>query len=187
MQKKNEPALQMQSTFAKLLRKIFQYSSRKSITIEEEAAFLHNYLNLEQIRFEQSVQIDFTVEEELLDGSYAIPPLLIQPIIENSFKHGLFHKTAEKKLTIKLKEEGAYLYCMVEDNGVGRKFNQQLNKTKRRTSGLTTTQDRLSILQENEQGTTHPHNNFKITDLKDTTGKPVGTCVELWIPFVKIK
>jgi len=185
MQKKNEPALEMQSTFAKLLRKIFQYSSRRSILIEEEEAFLDNYLNLEQIRFERSVQISFSIEDELLDDEYCIPPLLIQPIIANSFKHGLFHKKSAKKLTIQLKKETVYLYCIVEDNGVGRGFNQNAATSKRRTSGLTTTKDRLTILQENVVGEPHRNNNFKITDLKDTEGNALGTRVELWIPFVE--
>lgn len=185
MQKKNEPALQMQSTFAKLLRKIFQYSSRRSITIEEEEAFLNNYLNLEQIRFERSVEIHFEIEDELLDDEYCIPPLLIQPIIENSFKHGLFHKKSAKQLTITLKKEMVYLYCLVEDNGVGRSVNKNANAPKRRTSGLTTTRDRLTILQENVIGEQHPDDNFKITDLKDAEGNALGTRVEIWIPFVE--
>lgn len=180
LQHKNELALNMQSTFAKLLRKIFQYSNAPNITIEEEQAFLHNYLDLEQIRFEHQVNIKFIIEKELLDGHYCIPPLIIQPIIENSFKHGLFHKDSDRKLLIQLKKEEVYLHCVVEDNGVGRS-----NKKKhKRASGQNTTQERLNILQENIIKSPHPNNNFKITDLVNQEGKPIGTRVELWIPFV---
>jgi len=98
LQHKNELAMDLQSNFAKLLRKIFQYSSKRAIRIEQVEEFLNNYLKLEQIRFENTVAIDFEIEEILLEEEYCIPPLLIQPIVENSFKHGLFHKQTDLKL-----------------------------------------------------------------------------------------
>lgn len=180
LQHKNELAMELQSSFAKLLRKIFQNSSKKVISMEETKDFLDNYLNLEQIRFENQVHIDFEIEEELFDN-YFIPPLLIQPIIENSFKHGLFHKPTDKKLSIAIRKEGAYVYCSIEDNGVGRLVNAEIAK---RSSGLTTTQKRLLILQYDVLKVLHPHNNLKITDLKDANGAALGTRVELWIPFI---
>jgi ligand-binding sensor domain-containing protein len=185
LQHKNELAMDLQSNFAKLLRKIFQYSSKRAITIEQVEEFLNNYLNLEQIRFENGVKIDFEIEEVLIEEEYKIPPLLIQPIIENSFKHGLFHKASDRKLSIHLKREGAYLYCCVEDNGVGRKDKSGQPQVKR-SSGLSTTKERLAILQESVIKAKHPDNNFKITDLKNPNGKALGTRVELWIPFVTL-
>jgi ligand-binding sensor domain-containing protein len=183
LQHKNELAMDLQSNFAKLLRKIFQYSSKRAISIEQVEEFLNNYLSLEQIRFENTVDIDFQIEEILLDEEHRIPPLLIQPIIENSFKHGLFHKQKDLKLSIHLKQEGAYLYCCVEDNGVGRKNNG--NKTgPKRSSGLSTTKERLFILQESTIKKKHPHNNLRIIDLKNSEGVPLGTKVEIWIPFI---
>ena len=183
LQHKNELAMDLQSNFAKLLRKIFQYSSKRAITIEQVEDFLNNYLNLEQIRFENQVEIDFEIEEELIAEEYMIPPLLIQPIIENSFKHGLFHKATDRKLSIYLKREGLYLYCCIQDNGVGRKDKSDLPKIKQ-SSGLSTTKERLAILQGSTIKTKHPHNNLKITDLKNSDGTPAGTKVELWIPFI---
>ncbi len=186
MQHKNELAMDLQSNFAKLLRKIFQYSSKRAITIEQVEEFLENYLNLEQIRFENKVDIDFRIEEILLEDDYYIPPLLIQPVIENSFKHGLFHKKTNRHLTIVLKEAFPYLYCCVEDNGVGRKLPLK-RKKERRSSGLSTTRERLLILQQNIIKKPHPHHNLKITDLKNPDGSPKGTRVELWIPFITSK
>jgi len=184
LQHKNELAMELQSSFAKLLRKIFQYSSKKDISMEQIKDFLDNYLSLEQIRFENQVQIIFQVEEELFND-YFIPPLLIQPIIENSFKHGLFHKPTDKKLSIILKKEETYVYCCVEDNGVGRPPQIDSEKSKR-SSGLTTTQKRLFILQHDLLKVPHPNNNLKITDLKKEDGSSLGTRVELWIPFVRL-
>ncbi|WMX14684.1 histidine kinase [Aureispira sp. CCB-E] len=182
LQHKNELAMDLQSNFAKLLRKIFQYSSKKVISMDQIKDFLENYLNLEQIRFENQVQIDFKIEEDLLDG-YFIPPLLIQPIIENSFKHGLFHKPTDKQLKISIQKEGAYVYCCVEDNGIGRPAKTDMENVKR-SSGLKTTQKRLLILQQDVLKVPHPYNNLKITDLKTADGSSRGTRVEFWIPFI---
>ena len=182
LQKKNEAALMMQSSFARLLRKIFQYSNQEAISIEQVEDFINNYLDLEQIRFEYQVEIDFIVDDALEDDDCKIPPLLIQPIIENSFKHGLFHKETDKKMWIRLEKEDVYLYCFIEDNGVGRKTTAM----HQRSSGLNTTKERLKILQERIVKTAHPHDNLKITDLKDENGQPTGTRVELWIPFIQV-
>jgi len=71
----------------------------------------------------------------------------------------------------------------VEDNGVGWKKGSAKKQAKR-ASGLSTTKERLAILQASVLKTTHPHNNLKITDLKTLDGTSKGTRVELWIPFV---
>lgn len=182
LQSKNELAMSLQSNFAKLLRKIFQYSSKQAISIEQVEEFLQNYLKLEQIRFENQVEISFEVAEDLLEEEYYIPPLLIQPIIENSFKHGLFHKKEDRKLWIHLKKAEDYLWVCVEDNGVGR--SATIKKKTSRSSGLQTAQERLKILQATIMDKEHPENNLKITDLKDESGQAQGTRTEMWIPFV---
>lgn len=181
LQGKNEAAMKLQSNFAKLLRKIFQYSSQQNITIEQLSDFINNYLKLEQIRFDHKVDIDFEIDGVLYEEDYGVPPLLLQPVIENSFKHGLLHKNGEKKLSIKLTIEGDYLYAVVEDNGVGRTISETSDQT--RNSGLKTTFQRLNILQESKIGTPHPHQNIRITDLKNQSNLAIGTKVEIWIPL----
>lgn len=179
-------ALSFQNKFSKLLRKIFQYSGQISISIEQVIDFNKNYIALEQIRFKNEVHLDFDIDPSLLEEEYFISPLLIQPIIENSFKHGLLHKEQNKQLTIQLKHQPPYLYCIVQDNGIGRNI-EKLAKTQnspQRASGLKTTKNRLQLLQKSILKNNHPNENIQITDLKDEQGKAIGTKVELWIPFV---
>ena len=180
-------ALNMQTNFSKLLRRIFQYSGKVSISIDQLVDFLNNYINLEKIRFDTEIIIDFEISNELLNDDVYIPPLLIQPIIENSFKHGLLHKKEDKRLKIELAKEGNYLFCAIEDNGIGRKKKDNLLDVSRKSSGLKTTLDRLKLLQLTIMREKHPHNNMKITDLKNNDTEPVGTKVEMWIPFVDFK
>lgn len=181
LQGKEEAALKLQSNFAKLLRYIFEYSSQSAISIDQLVEFLNHYLNLERIRFEHGVHIDFKIDPALEEDDYYITPLLIQPILENSFKHGLLHQEKVRHLILELQQEGQHLYVRIQDNGKGRD-HQQLPKRK---SGLSTTMERLQLLQSSILGHPHEHKNIKITDLKDAQQNPTGTLVELWIPFVE--
>jgi hypothetical protein len=184
MRGNEEAALLLQNNFSKLLRKIFQYSGQMSISIEQLLEFLENYIGLEQVRMVDGVQIDLEVDPILLEEEYFIPPLLVQPILENSFKHGLLHRKRDRQLKIYIREEAPYLYCLIEDNGVGRKCKEGQQGSNYKSSGLKTTRNRLGLLQETVIGTEHPHGNIKMTDLKDKNNQPIGTRVELWIPFV---
>lgn len=178
-------ALALQNKFSKLLRKIFQYSGYFSISMEQLLEFIENYIDLEQIRFKEKVVVDISIDPILLEEDYFIPPLLVQPIIENSFKHGLLHREGGgAQLTIAFQKDTCYLYCIIEDNGIGRQPNNPVIQNNRNASGLKTTQARLDLLQQSVLKKTHPYHNIKITDLKDVNNQAVGTKVELWIPFV---
>ncbi|MBL4649168.1 MAG: histidine kinase [Aureispira sp.] len=185
LEDKDEAALELQGNFSKLLREIFQYSGEPSISIDQLIGFLENYISLEKIRFEDDVDVDIQIDKSLFEEDYFILPLLIQPIIENSFKHGLLQKQNNRKLYLELVNKTPYLYCVIIDNGVGRSSNTQNNS--QRASGLKTTQERLRILQESVIQKIHSHDNIKITDLKDNNQQSLGTKVELWIPFVDFK
>lgn len=180
---KETAALDLQTNFSKLLRKIFQYSSQKNISIEQLVTFLEGYIELEQIRFEHEIVVDIEVDEMLYEQDCFVPPLLVQPVLENSFKHGLLHRKGERKLELSLQYAPPYLYAVVEDNGIGRQ--QTINPLEqKKVSGLQVTQERLTILQQAKLQQTHPENNLKITDLKDDLGQALGTKVELWIALV---
>lgn len=185
LEDKDEAALALQTDFSKLLRKIFQYSAQPSISIDQLIDFLNNYINLEKIRFEEAIEVELKIDQSLFEEDYLIPPLLLQPILENSFKHGLLHKKGPKKLVLELSNKTPYLYAVVTDNGVGR--GPQMPHELQRASGLKTTQERLDILQQSVIKQPHPYHNINIKDLKDAQGQSLGTQVELWIPFVDFK
>ena len=100
-----------------MVRKTLSYSQNDFIDFEKEIQLLELYLSLEKLRFKK----DFVYTINTFNISdIEIPPMIIQPFIENAIVHGLLHKAGEKKLTInfELKET---LICIIEDNGVGRK------------------------------------------------------------------
>ncbi|MEM9545562.1 MAG: histidine kinase [Bacteroidota bacterium] len=176
-----EKAMNFLARFARLIRLIFEHSKGNTITLEEELEFINLYLDLEKLRFKNKVKIELTVDEEveLSKDLIQIPPLLIQPIIENSFKHGLFHKKGIGNLKIDFTIENDLLKIVVEDDGVGRKMSQKINaknSEKHVSSGISTTMERLKLLNFNVKD---KRNAFFVEDLYHEDGKAAGTKINL--------
>jgi len=167
---KQEQAMLYLSSFSKLIRSIFDYSKRREITLEEEIDFLKHYLNLEKLRFKNKIKVDFIIEPELEEYLYftKIPPLLLQPLVENAFKHGLFHKEENGYLLLRFSKEKTCLQFTIEDNGIGREKSKTINSKKQQyqshhSSGLQTIEERLKIINQKNLPSDFPA--FQIEDL----------------------
>lgn len=163
------------SKFGRLIRMIFEFSKHKRISLESEIEFLQHYLSLESLRFKDKVDIEFNISEEALEKSseLMIPPLLIQPIIENAFKHGLLHLESGGKLRIDLKLENEQVVCEIEDNGIGREKASMVNswmKKNRKSSGIAFTKERLGLLSHGPI-----HGELNIIDLYNEDQNSMGT------------
>jgi hypothetical protein len=104
------------TTFSNLVRRTLNYSEKDFIDFDQELKLLELYLSLERLRFKKD--FNYSIESKEI-GDIMLPPLLVQPFIENSLVHGLLHKEGIKnlKITFELKD---VLICTIEDNGVGR-------------------------------------------------------------------
>ncbi len=183
---KNDRKLAMQylSKFSNLMRLIMRFSRIKLITLNEELKFLKMYLDLEETRFGEKIKINLNVDDYLLENAdlIKIPPLLVQPIIENAFKHGLLHKKEKGNLVIDFQHRENVIKVTVQDDGVGREAAQAFNRwnnRKRASTGLLTTTQRLEILNNQDIQTSKPKD-VVITDLiNPETGIANGTKIEL--------
>ncbi len=182
-----EQAIDYLTQFAHLIRMIFEHSKEKVITLNQEIEFLNLYLELEKLRFKDKVTIKFNISHELKTSQQLVnvPPLLIQPIIENAFKHGLFHKGHGGKLLIDFQKKEDFLICIIEDNGVGRveaeKRNMNRNKNYE-SSGLSTSEKRLQIYNQSKNDAKNKENTYiKIVDLFNKQQQATGTRFELAI------
>lgn len=181
IQEDAKTALIYHAQFAKLMRLIFEYSNKLSIRIEKELEFLELYVSLEKMRFDKNITINFDIEDHLLDEEVELVPLLIQPLIENCFKHGLLHKKGDGQISVVMKNEANYIYSSIRDNGVGREQAAAFTSWKKQEKGKLSSQDiikeRLDILNQS-YGKNSQKDCFKITDLQE------GTLVEIWIPKI---
>jgi len=168
MNSRNEDAINYLDDFSSLLRSILQNTNRKKITVEEELEILELYLSLEQSRMGKDFTYTIEVASREALSQYEIPPLLLQPIVENAIWHGLQPSLkARKELTI-IFDITENLKIIIEDNGIGR--NESAKKKKlHKSMGTTIVQDRLKWYNYLNDYAIH----LKITDLEeegDTTG-----------------
>lgn len=168
--------------FADLMRMFLDQSRQKTISLENEVEALKLYLELEKIRFEDALQVEFIEDENVDTSQIQIPPMLIQPFVENSLKHGLATKIGLKKIEVSFSKNQQYLTCIVKDNGVGRKQSALINKQKmkqHKSFATSATQNRIELL---NIGKEHEIN-IKIIDLQTIDKQAIGTQVEINIPI----
>lgn len=180
---KSEEAVKYLNKFARLIRVILNNSEKPSVTVGEDLEALKLYLELEQMRFEGKFDYEIIIDETV-DIDYDImPPLLMQPYVENAILHGLNPKPSPGKLSIKLHTENNFLICTISDNGIGREKAAEIRRTmpvkNHKSMGMKITEDRLRILNEINSS----HLSVVVTDLINTQGESTGTKVELFVPL----
>jgi len=105
--------------FAKLVRQNFDVVNKKQITLEEDLDILKNYIETQQLRFENKFNYEINLADDIEVSMIKLPPMLLQPFIENSIEHGLKPKNEKGLLQINITEQGKYIHIEIIDNGVG--------------------------------------------------------------------
>jgi LytS/YehU family sensor histidine kinase len=169
------------SSFAHLIRLILQNSREKTITLQEELETLILYIELEQIRFENKFEFHCIVEDGLSLEQIRIPPMMLQPFVENAIWHGLMHMKESGNLYLRFSREGKMIASTIEDDGVGRKKAlemKSLSATRYKSMGMGITKDRMDIMNKmDDLGIT-----AEIIDKYNDKGVPEGTKVIIRIP-----
>jgi LytS/YehU family sensor histidine kinase len=144
------------SKFAKLIRSILENSAHNEVPCWKDIETLNLYLQLEELRWDKKFSYQLIITDEILNGDYKVPPLIIQPFVENAIHHGLLNKIdGDKKLIIQVSVVGNHIHYVIEDNGVGRaKANayKMLNKPAHQSMGMQITTDRINLYNQNKNG-----------------------------------
>jgi len=167
------------SDFSLLMRQVLENSKHDFVTVSSELDIIELYLKLEHSRFSDKFDYTVDVDPEINLNETRIPPMLIQPYIENSIWHGLRYLETKGQLSITLQKANDYITATITDNGIGRKRSQEL-KTKHQKAGTSTglknTHNRLNII--NEIYKTKFHVTIDDLNIQDGT----GTVVKIRIP-----
>ncbi len=159
--------------FAKLMRGILENSEEKEIPLSEELKMLEFYMDLESLRFKNKFNYDIKIADDINPENVFIPPLILQPFVENSILHGLAKKENDGKITIQINKTENLLKCTIEDNGIGRKNpNENLGKS----YGVKLTKERIALFDKSKNSAS----GVFYTDLE------TGTRVELRLPLEEI-
>ncbi len=164
---------------AGVIRANLENASTEYIHLNVEIDFLKKYAEIEKVRFKDILQVE--IINNIHDCNVLLPPMLIQPIIENSIKHGIRSLKKEGRITVTFNSNVETLIIIVEDNGVGRTYAQQFKRHEYNGMGMKIIQERLTLL--NEKNHTDLHQ-LQITDLFEN-GAPIGTRVEIQLMLVK--
>ncbi len=170
--------------FSKLMRLVFDNSIMEFISLETELKTLHLYLDIEQMRFRQKFSYQIEIENNINVFATQIPPMLLQPYLENAIWHGLMPlENREALLTVYIKQIGQQLEITIQDNGIGRVASQQQKTQQTDTSygkshGMSVTANRIRLWGEKLNTETQ----VTIEDLYDDGQQnPLGTRVVLRI------
>ena len=135
------------NSFATMLREVLYNSRKEQISLEQEIKTLKNYIEVELLMAPTPFRYDIRLLSDINSEEILIPPMLIQPFVENSIRHGILKSTKEGVLGIEFKTDEDFLYCTITDNGPG-VFESQKTKTAtdHQSMALTVTQERIESL-----------------------------------------
>lgn len=180
-----DQAIQFMGKLSQLMRLILSSTREVYVPLINEVKILTYYLDLEKIRFNE--KFDYTIQvDNAIDTEFTgVPPMLIQPFVENAVLHGIMHKKEKGHIAITFKQAKDNIYCSVKDDGIGRDKAAMLKKEKglsHTSRGIAIIADRLSLFEEKNM----KQKRISITDLKNTDGLPAGTLVEVFLPYIEL-
>ncbi len=149
------------SNFGNLMRKNFEYVNKGSIPLKQEIELLNDYIQLQQTKLEKSIYFEVIIDDEIKPSKVLIPPLLLQPFVENAIEHGLSNIDYQGEIKIVINKKGQLLCFEIMDNGKG--FRSEKTKKDNKEHALDIIRKRLKIFNGNKKYI------FKITKINKGT------------------
>lgn len=177
-QKDERTANKYLTDFSKLMRSVLEQSQKDFISLQKELEMIALYIRLEHDRFKDKFDFQLEIDSELDQENINIPPMLIQPYIENAIWHGLRYKEDFGHLLVKYYQKENNVVVLIKDDGIGREQSELLktkNQLKTESTGMFNIESRLKII-----------NNMYKTNIEITVSDPIGgkgTQVEVIIPL----
>ena len=141
-----DDALMYLGEFSKLIRQTLNNSSKQSVNLDDEIQYLETYIKLENLRLNERVTYKFTIDNHIELNNIMVPPMLIQPFVENVFIHAFDKNTTNPTLVINFKKNQNLLICQIIDNGKGMN-NEKVNNSMR-SKGIMLVKERITLLQK---------------------------------------
>jgi tetratricopeptide (TPR) repeat protein/anti-sigma regulatory factor (Ser/Thr protein kinase) len=168
--------------FSELTRIILENSLHQSVSLSEELHALELYLSLERVRLDEKMHYSIEVAANIDKNNILIPPLILQPFIENAILHGLEQKEKGGIIKIEFSKHENMLHCIITDNGIGRKKSGEAKKTtyagKKESLGMRLTEQRIAIINKTKKANAY----VSVTDIQNKD-QSAGVKVELVLPL----
>lgn len=179
---RQEDAAEYLTRFARLIRLVLENSQHEVVPLVEELAALKLYIDMEHRRNNQKFDYRITVQEGIRTQTVLVPPLLIQPYVENAIWHGLSQKEERGMLHVAVAISGGALSYTITDDGIGRERAAQIkSKTAKASSmGMNISSERIAWLKRDSGKAA----SVTITDLYISEKEAAGTTVTIYLPLI---
>lgn len=172
-------AISYVGTFSRLLRQVLEHTDSNVVSLEKEMQTLKLYVKLESLRLNIDLEYTISADTEVMTEFEKLPPLVLQPFVENALWHGLSRKEGLKKMKVFVSQTDEYLVCTIEDNGIGRAkaatFKKSSTTEMYASRGIDITIKRLAEFNKTKDSPA------VYEDLFDREGSPAGTKVNVYI------
>ncbi len=180
LENEQENANNYLNKFSRMIRLSLEYSKRPYVTVREKLDYLNNYLQMELLRFDHSFSYHIEVDEDICVEEVGVPPMMLQPLVENAIWHGLMSKPGNRELFIRYKLRQDKLICEIEDNGIGISRASLFPRQSHRSFGIENVRHRLSLLNEKY----HLDCYLEIKDKCEMDENQSGTLALLTLPIL---
>lgn len=181
----NDKASGYLTTFSKLLRSTLESTRENMIPFEKEVGSLRNYLELQKLRYGAKFNYAIEVDEKIDQEDMSIPPMLVQPFIENAIEHGIRHKKTPGRIDVRFFLKDKKILCEVEDNGVGRERAWETEVKERSGHKSLATEiilDRIKVLNKKFRQKI----SLEIIDKVSESQEAIGTKVMIDLPYSNV-
>lgn len=168
--------------FSKLMRLTMDNASKEHVSLKEEISLIEKYLELEHMRFAQRFDYEITIDPTLDLEQFSVPPMVIQPYIENAIWHGLRYRNDKGWLLLKIEQTKTGVICLIKDNGIGIANSRKIktkNQENHQSTGMKNSHERIDILNKihkKQLRVTVQNNDNEQTEYP-------GTCIQIEIPY----
>ena len=169
------------SAFASLMRQILENSRKEFIEIGDELKWLENYFSLQKLRYSNRFDYQIELDETLLKSTVLIPPMVIQPFIENAIEHGIKELSQGGFIWLRYKKWGSLIEVEIEDNGIGILKSRQQNHNNHSSFALAATRKRLQVMHKREK----TKFSFEMIDKSEISKELNGTIVRFSLPYIE--
>lgn len=169
--------------FSRLIRAVLNNSKNKLVSLEDELDALRIYLELEQIRFNNKFTFSIIIDQYLDTNRVFVPPLLLQPYVENAVWHGLMYKDSHGSISISAHKQDGEILFAIQDDGIGREKAAEYKSAyelKGKSLGMKITADRIETINQMYKSKAE----INIIDLYDTRQQAAGTRVTIKLPII---
>jgi LytS/YehU family sensor histidine kinase len=172
--------------FSYLIRQTLDISAKPVISLYEEINYISTYMELENRRFGNKFVSSIIVSEEIDRQNFYIPPMILQPYIENAIRHGIGHRQDKKgRIQVRMECRNDRFVCIIEDNGVGRRqatLYRSANAINYQSVGMTLVAKRIDMLNKTNKSPIL----IEIEDMEDPQAAPSGTRITLSFPLDQV-